>query len=60
MKKNTIVALTDSKYFELLSELIDSNECNIIADKLRKIKTLKTNIKDFLEKKGLWDENVII
>jgi len=38
-----------------LSDAIASDECSDIAYKLRKIKTVKHDIKDFLEKKGLWD-----
>ena len=44
---------------EALNKLINSRECCEIADKLRQLKSVKSQIKSFLGEKGLWDDNQI-
>lgn len=43
-----------------LNELLNSPEFNNIAINLRKIKSLKSNIKEFLISEGIWEENMDI
>ena len=43
-----------------LNEIVNSTECRDIADKLRKLKSIKSQIKNFLGEKGLFQDDQII